>query len=133
MNRRIRRQKQLFWILILLILGLGFGRMAFSSAGEGGRADSVIVSEFSATGSTHLLDEDGEPSDWIELHNPSDQAVDLFGWSLTDDPAEPDKWVFPQTILPPDGYLLLFASGKDRFPDEAGGGRRCSITTSTFG
>src|SRR4030095_4534757 len=32
---------------------------------------------------------------WIELHNPSTNTVNLGGLSITDDPAEPRKWVFP--------------------------------------
>lgn len=60
-------------------------------------------------------DEDGDPEDWIELHNPGDSAVDLGGYYLTDDPLVPTKWRFPlPTTIPADGYLVVFASSKDR-------------------
>ncbi|MEM7384832.1 MAG: lamin tail domain-containing protein [Verrucomicrobiota bacterium] len=49
-------------------------------------------------------------SDWIELHNDSESAVDIAGWSLTDDKDEPAKWPFPAgTSIPADGYLIVLA------------------------
>ncbi|MCC7376805.1 MAG: CotH kinase family protein [Verrucomicrobiales bacterium] len=75
---------------------------------------SPVISEFLANNQSGLRDEDGEFSDWIEIHNPDSLPVSLAGWSLTDDPALPAKWRFPETILAPNAYLVLFASGKDR-------------------
>jgi hypothetical protein len=60
-----------------------------------------------------LTDGDGDPSDWIEIHNRGATDVNLGGY-LTDDRRDPAKWRFPQTTLPADGYLVVFASGKDR-------------------
>ena len=36
-----------------------------------------------------------DPSDWIELYNNGEEAVNLGGWSLSDDLMEPLKWSFP--------------------------------------
>ena len=73
------------------------------------------INEFMAINASGITDEDGATSDWIELHNPDANAADLSGWSLTDDPAAPAKWTFPTGVsIPADGYLLVFASGKDR-------------------
>ncbi|MFM8359902.1 MAG: CotH kinase family protein, partial [Verrucomicrobiota bacterium] len=74
----------------------------------------VAISEFLASNSRGLVDSDGVTSDWIELRNTGDAAVNLLGWSLTDDPAQPRKWVFPETNLPPNTSWVIFASGKDR-------------------
>jgi hypothetical protein len=60
------------------------------------------------------MDEDGERPDWIELHNRGANAVNLLGWSLTDDPDVPGQWTFPSRVLNPGEYLVVFASGKDR-------------------
>lgn len=63
-----------------------------------------------------VLDGDGNASDWIEIHNPSDQAINLAGWNLTDNPNNLNKWTFPnvpQAILPAGGYLVVFASSQD--------------------
>ncbi len=75
-----------------------------------------VISEFMAANGGSLLDEDGEPSDWIELHNPSTAPVSLAGWFLTDDPTLPLKWSFPNRTLAPGAHLVVFASGKNRSP-----------------
>lgn len=77
-------------------------------------AQDVVISEFLASNVSGLTDEDGENSDWIELSNLSGESVDLFGWSLTDDASDLQRWVIPRTILAPGGKLVVFASGKDR-------------------
>ncbi len=76
------------------------------------RADPVI-SEIMAANTRTLADDDGNFSDWIEIGNPANQPLDLAGWFLTDDPIRPTQWAFPHVILPAQGRLLVFASGKD--------------------
>lgn len=78
-----------------------------------------VITEFLASNETGLTDEDGDFSDWIEIHNPDATPVDLAGWHLTDDVTVPVKWTFPATTVAPGGYLLVFASSKDR-TDPAG-------------
>ena len=65
-------------------------------------------------GDTGLRDEDGDLQDWIELQNRGTGEANLGGWSLTDDPAVPGKWVFPEVRIAPGGFLLVFASARDR-------------------
>lgn len=51
----------------------------------------------------------GYPADWVELYNPSTNSTDLTDLSLTTDPAQPQKWVFPSnTVLPGNGYLTIY-------------------------
>lgn len=78
---------------------------------------SPILSEFMPANTRTLADEDGDFPDWIEVSNPGGPAIDLAGWTLTDDPSTPARWVFPHLMLPADGYLVVFASGKDRRSD----------------
>jgi hypothetical protein len=80
----------------------------------------VVINEFVASNREGLQDEDGAYPDWIELYNSGDTGVPLFGWSLTDDPGDPDRWTFPDITLGSGQYLVVFASGKDRRP--TGGG-----------
>ncbi len=82
----------------------------------------VVISEFlsSAINPAGLKDEEGELQDWIELHNVGTTAVNLNGWSLTDDPDIPNLWLFPDLSIQPDEYLIVFASAKDRKPTAAG-------------
>ena len=73
-----------------------------------------VISEFLADNDGGLKDEDGEDGDWIEIHNPDPNIVNLAGWSLTDDVLRPGKWVFPAYNLQPGARLVVWASGKDR-------------------
>src|SRR5688500_7288108 len=74
-----------------------------------------IITEFLASNQTGLVDSDGDRPDWIEIHNPDGEVVDLGGYHLTDDAGLPTRWTFPAgAIIQPGGYLVVFASGKDR-------------------
>ena len=77
----------------------------------------VMISEFMAANSgkqaNSLHDELGNSPDWIELYNGGSTPVSLAGWSLTDDATKPAKWVFPATMLSANGYLVVFASGRN--------------------
>jgi len=74
--------------------------------------ESLVISEFLAINNSSLRDADGEYSDWIEIYNPTDQAVDLDGWHLTDDENDLDKWTFPAETLQAGAFLTVFASNK---------------------
>jgi hypothetical protein len=75
---------------------------------------SPIISEFLASNSDGLRDSDGDSSDWIEIYNPTSASVNLQGWRLTDDPGDLNQWTFPSTVIAPDDFLVVFASGKNR-------------------
>src|SRR5262249_49748537 len=46
--------------------------------------------------------------DWIELHNPATNAVNLSGMSLTDSVSTPRKWIFPDgSLVGAAGYLVI--------------------------
>lgn len=94
--------------LLSLLLSL------FACADRSGAVDELIITEVMAANKRSLLDQDREPSDWIEIHNPSSDTASLEGWHLTDDPKMPAKWTFPAVKLKAGGYLVIFASQKDR-------------------
>ncbi len=77
-------------------------------------AFSPVITEFLAANRSGLQDEDGVTSDWIEIQNTGEDAGNLQGWFLTNDPDNLNKWVFPSTPLAPGGYVVVFATGKDR-------------------
>jgi CotH kinase protein/Lamin Tail Domain len=90
------------------------------TVGVGGIALPLRLTEFMASNVSGLVDEDGDQSDWIELHNPNAWSVNLGGLALTDDVRVADKWIFPTRSIGPGGYLIVFASSKNRAP---GGGQ----------
>ena len=83
-------------------------------------APAMRLSEFVAENRFSLEDGNGDASDWIELRNTSNEAVNLAGHGLSDDPAQPMKWLFPATNVPPHGTLIVFASGRNTPLDPAG-------------
>jgi hypothetical protein len=78
------------------------------------QVSGLRINEFQSSNASTIKDEDGSYSDWIELYNPSAAGVNLAGWSLTDNASLPKKWVFPEVTLSAGGYLLVFASDKDK-------------------
>src|SRR5215471_17425453 len=75
---------------------------------------NVSITEFLAANDGGLQDEDAESPDWIEIYNSGPGMVNLGGWHLTDDAGNLTQWTFPATNLPAGGYLVVFASGKNR-------------------
>lgn len=115
--------------------GTGWSVTKAASAGQ------VVISEFLASNGGSAVaagsdadgtrDENWDLSSWIELHNPGTTDVNLTGWSLTDDPAVPVRWVFPNRALAAGARLIIWASGKDRKP--ASGHLHANFGLSTNG
>ena len=87
---------------------LAFGHLSLSSLAIAGLAlfsdlasADIILTEFMASNSTTLLDEDGASSDWIEIWNPNPFEIDLGGYYLTDDPSDLQAWLFPESTTVP--------------------------------
>ena len=75
---------------------------------------TVQLNEIVSSNASVLYDEDGDTPDWIELHNPSNQTVNLDGFGITDDPGDLSMWIFPSIVIEPDSFLVIFASDKNR-------------------
>lgn len=75
---------------------------------------AMEISEILPNNQGGIQDEDLQSPGWIELHNDGGSPVNLAGWHLTDDPTLPARWTFPAVTVPADGYLVVFASGKNR-------------------
>ncbi len=75
-------------------------------------ADYALAARFVQTGPAAILHEvnyrsadDFDPRDWVEIHNNSDQILDLSGWQLQD---EGNVFVVPQgASVAPRGFLVL--------------------------
>jgi hypothetical protein len=51
---------------------------------------------------------DGTITDWVDLHNPGGQPVDVADCSLSDSPSNPRRWIFPASnVLSPHGFLVV--------------------------
>ncbi len=73
----------------------------------------VVVNEIVPDNETGIADEAGDFDDWIELHNPSSQSVDLSGFWLSDRYGSPRKWAIPSnTTLGPGEFLLVWCDNE---------------------
>lgn len=91
-----------------MAVGCGLLLAGFSAEAQ------LRISEFMAANTRTFPDENRSYEDWIEIQNTSTTNVSLLNWSLTDSRNNPAQWRFPSTNLPPGGFLVVFASNKDR-------------------
>ncbi len=90
----------------------------------------LVINEFMASNTTALADPQGEFDDWIELHNLSEEEIDLTGRHLSDEPTNPRKWQFPDgTKIAGGGYLIVWADEDGR----ASGGLHASFKLAREG
>ncbi len=61
---------------------------------------------------------DGKYYDYIELYNGNDYDINLDGYYLSDDSMNLRKWSFPKTTIKAKDYLLVYASGLDKYDEE---------------
>jgi len=73
---------------------------------------SIVINEILPINTQYGSDEDGEFDDWIELHNLSNENIDISGYYLTDSKKEYTKWKFPVgTTIVKNGFLIVWADG----------------------
>jgi hypothetical protein len=67
----------------------------------------ILINEILADNAT-AEEPDGSTPDWVELYNPSSNAVNLADMSLSDSLASPRRWVFPAgSIIAAQGYFRV--------------------------
>lgn len=81
---------------------------------QSAHSQTIVINEFMSSNDTTLADEDGDFSDWIELYNSTVNPVNLEGYHLSDDETLPQKWTFPAVTIQPGGFILVWASGKNK-------------------
>ena len=103
------RRKSIFLIVFFGLLALITVDFMVLSQPE-----SLVINELLASNQESLAGRDGDQEDWIELYNPTTEPINLEGYVLTDNPKNSTKWRLPDVTINPEGFLLLWASGKNR-------------------
>jgi hypothetical protein len=94
------------------IIGTGAALLLMCSpAGDGAEPrPAIVINEFmTANEGDKFTDEYGDADDWIELYNGGDTPVNAGGLFLSDDSLHLHAYTLPDTLLPPGGYLLVWA------------------------
>jgi hypothetical protein len=71
------------------------------------------INEVMAKNENGLTDRFEDKSDWIEIYNETDSAVNLENWSIADKISLLNVYKFPSLIIPSEAYLVVFASGRN--------------------
>ena len=95
------------WRMLICCAGLALLGWATSVSAQ----TNVLITEFMASNTSTLADEDGDFEDWIEIYNAGTNTVDLNNWVLKDSST---TWLFPQTNIGPGSFIIVFASNKNR-------------------
>ncbi len=91
-----------------------FASLLLAAAATVSALGDPIISEFMASNTNTILDVDGDSSSWIEIFNPDSTSVNLNGWYLAHKTTDLAKYKLPAVTIAPGGYLVVFASNKDR-------------------
>ena len=70
----------------------------------------VVINEVVPYNTGLLKDSRGVVYDWIELRNTSNHSINLSGFTLSNDPAQPDMCKLPKYVLKPGAYYIVFCS-----------------------
>jgi large repetitive protein len=97
--------------LLLAIIILGMTGNLTSAADP----SKLVINELMADNALAVEGPSLDYPDWVELYNSNSFSINLTGMYLTDDPENP-TWQFPEdTIIPAEGYLVIWADGN---PDQ---------------
>ena len=102
--------RKIFILLISLLIAcsLFFGcNMAAAPSAAAG--SGLYINEVVSSNVLSLADDKLGTPDWIELYNPTDQAINLSGYFLTDNVKNIRKYTFPDISIAAKGYLVIYA------------------------
>lgn len=101
---------------IAMALGVDVVSSETNIVSNGAGTPPLVLSEILAKNTT-LINPNGTTADWIELYNPTTNIFNLDNISVTDDSANPRKWVFtPDARIGAQSRLILY------FDDQAPAG-----------
>ena len=75
------------------------------------KQSKVIITEVMSSNSLTILDGFGFSSDWIEFFNSGDEVINLKDAGLSTNIDDPMMWVFPEFVIGPKEYKIIYASG----------------------
>jgi hypothetical protein len=97
-----------YFLKALLIISLLLSAICDSNG------QSIVINEMMSLNNSLIFDEDGDDSDWIEIYNTTTDVINLCGYFLSDTDDNIQRWAFPDTIIQPKQFMLIYASGKNR-------------------
>ncbi len=97
---KMRKMAKIKQVLLVLLIPLLTTEYVYSQ---------VVINEIMAANDGVVFSPNGDNSDYIELYNTSSSAINLYGYTLTDNTNSPNKFVFPQgAFILPNGYVTVW-------------------------
>lgn len=81
---------------------------------SGKDVNTLYINEYTTNDTVTVTDEDGDYVSWAEIYNYGANDVNMYGLFLSDDPADPEKWAFPDMTVKAGQYVVVYMSGKDK-------------------
>ena len=121
----MNRKKGLALLLLVLSLAAVAGLALFARRVSAGLSHNQSTSKFPVqiqeymSSNTLYPDENGVCADWVELYNASAADIDIGGFKLTDENRKSRFTVPAGTVLPGNGYYVIYClrSGGDAYAD----------------
>lgn len=79
---------------------------------------TIKINEVCADNKTTLACPTGDYCDYIELYNPTDEPLSLFGCGFSDTEQDPFRTVLPDVVVPAGGYALCYAVGGEVYAEQ---------------
>ena len=70
----------------------------------------LVINEVMTSNKGAYADPNGKIYDYVEIYNGNDKDINLKDYGLSDE-EDKAKWVFPETIIGPKEYVVVFLSG----------------------
>ena len=82
---------------------------------------AIVINEIMASNAGSVMSPAINFDSWIELYNPTEQAVNLSGMYLSDDGANLKRWQMPNDVgtIPSKGYLVVWMGSNDLKSNQA--------------
>jgi len=100
MDKKMKNLTILFLVLIIATINI------FSQA-------TIRINEVMTSNGWTIKDEYSDNSDWIELYNYGNKPINLRDFRISDRDNFDKAYILPDTIIQPNEYILIWASGKD--------------------
>ena len=85
----------------------------------GGVTPEIRISEVMTANRSTIRSKNGSFCDWVEIYNPTGEAINLSGLYLSNDIGDRTKWQLPDVLLAAGGRLVIPCSGSNAPTGEA--------------
>ena len=103
----VRKCKLLGLLLTAIFVAAGLSGCSIGTIFSG---SGLVISEVCPSNASSLMDDEFGTPDWIELYNGSNAAINLKGYSVSDDIKSPVKFLMPDVSIASHAYMIVYCT-----------------------